>query len=613
MVSRFVAFAAFLLLSACGGGGTAGSTTPPQGSGPQTPPTPPSVSVAGAVQKGPFLVGSTVLVNKLDALGHPTDSTIVTEIEDSVGSFSFKSSSAGPVQIVASGYYFSELTGQVSSGTLTLKALYEVGSADRQTAYVNIMTHLINDRVLELIADPQLTWANALAQAEREFIDAFSDALPVSGLGPFSALSVYNSPGSDDVGNAYLLALSAGFYKYAAMQAEQFGTATDAELTLILNQISDDFAADGTIQQPDFMDDFIAAIRSLSPSDIAANLRSRSIVDFPQGLDVPDISRFLNLCAGAAACAWRSGAPIPAASRGHAAVGFDGKIYLFGGAIPGDDQGLPLSPLSPTAFRSTRMYDPVANSWSVKQPMPVGAYDLEAHVVGDKIYVLLGYGAEGFRNEVLEYDPLTDSWSQKTPSPTYRYEFTSAVVNDRIYVVGGQGTIDDGPWESGKPWSYKSHVAIYDPRTDAWSTGQPTPMPLAASASCVAGDDIYVFGGRAADSTLQASTLVYSTTSNSWSARSGMSAGREGHDCVRVNDQFYVIGGRTADGAPLNLVHRYDPATDTWEVPTYMPTARYWFDATTVADEIFIFGGMGAALGPSVPLLDAVEILDPMM
>ena len=106
----------------------------------------------GTVQKGPFLVGSTVLINRLDNLGRSTSSTIVSQVEDSVGSFDFVSNEPGPVQIVASGYYFSELTGQPSNGTLTLRALYQLTDQPNQRAYVNMLTHLINDRALELIA-----------------------------------------------------------------------------------------------------------------------------------------------------------------------------------------------------------------------------------------------------------------------------------------------------------------------------------------------------------------------------------------------------------------------------------------------------------------------------
>jgi hypothetical protein len=289
--------------------------------------------VEGAVQKGPFMVGSTVLVNRLDSRGRPTSSTLVTEIEDSIGSFSFETTEAGPVQIVAIGYYFSELTGQISSGMLSLKGLYEVSGAARQTAHVNILTHLINDRVLELIEDGQPGLNEAIGQAENELLAAFNDALPVPDVAAFSALSLYDTSASqtDELGNAYLLALSTAFYKYAETKAEEFGTATDAELTLILNQLSDDLADDGRLRPGTFIVDFVRGVRSLSPETIAANLRSRSLVDYPQGLGVPDISVFLNLCAGNFDCPWRAGASMPRGSRTHGTAAYGGKVYVFGG------------------------------------------------------------------------------------------------------------------------------------------------------------------------------------------------------------------------------------------------------------------------------------------
>ena len=127
MNHRYVTLLAASWLAGCGGGGGGGQPAPNQPAPPaQNPPANPSLAVSGAVQKGPFLVGSTVLINRLDSLGRSTASTIVSQVEDSIGSFDFVSTEPGPVQIVASGYYFSELTGQVSNGTLTLRALYQI-------------------------------------------------------------------------------------------------------------------------------------------------------------------------------------------------------------------------------------------------------------------------------------------------------------------------------------------------------------------------------------------------------------------------------------------------------------------------------------------------------
>ena len=290
-----------LALAGCGGGGG----TPAAGARLASP-----VLIEGAVQKGPFIVGSTVLINRLDDRGRSTPSTLLAEIEDSIGSFSFETTERGPVQIVATGYYFSELTGQVSDGQLTLKALYEVDTDARQIAHVNILTHLINDRVLELIADGQPTLARRSRKPRTSWSRLSPTPCAIADLNEFSELSLYNSATAqtNTLGNAYLLALSTGFYKYAKTKAQEFGTATDAELTLVLNRVSDDLADDGRLQPGPFIREFVTAIRSLSPETIAANLRSRSLVDYPQGLGVPDISVFLT-CARAPSIV--RGAPAP--------------------------------------------------------------------------------------------------------------------------------------------------------------------------------------------------------------------------------------------------------------------------------------------------------------
>src|SRR5262245_36482171 len=154
---RALVLAALLGLAGCDGGGGAPSTSAaspaPTSTTPTSPiPTPPPpvtpappVHVDGAVQKGPFLVGTTVLINRRDERGRSTAATILSEIKDSIGSFAFDTSDPGLVQIVAAGYYFSELTGQVSNGTITLRAIVEVDDRPGQHVYVNIMTHLIND------------------------------------------------------------------------------------------------------------------------------------------------------------------------------------------------------------------------------------------------------------------------------------------------------------------------------------------------------------------------------------------------------------------------------------------------------------------------------------
>jgi len=610
---RIVYLVAVLALASCGGGGSGDGTpgvTPPV----TPPPSLAPVMVQGTVQKGPFIVGSTVLINRLDSRGRSTPSTLLAEIEDSVGSFSFETNERGPVQIVASGYYFSELTGQISNGVLTLKALYDVSDDTRQIAHVNILTHLINDRVLELIADGQPGLDEALAQAEDELVAALSEALTVSNLNDFSALSLYDSGAAQNntLGNAYLLALSTGFYKYAETKAREFGTATDAELTLTLNRLSDDLADDGRLVPGPFIREFVTAIRSLSPETIAANLRSRSLVDYPQGLDVPDISVFLDLCAGTFDCAWEPGAPMPVVSTGQAAAVHAGKVYVFGGAPP--------SPRGAISKGGSEVdaYDPIANEWTTKRSMPIASTAHAAHTIGDRIYVVMG--AQPFfrqlQNGLYAYDPITNQWSVRAPRPTYRVDFASAVAGGLLYVIGGSGLVGDGPGGMGGEYELKRHVEIYNPVTDRWSTGAPLPYALVGGQTCVFSNQIYVFGGMSAGSVYERSILTYDTTSNSWSAKSPMPDLRFGFACAVVDGAAYLVGGYGRGVAEMvNDIARYDPFVETWSSPTRLKTPRYELSAPVVGKQIITMGGTTyTPWSPSNPdnfrSADVVEILD---
>lgn len=606
MINRTAALVTVLLLAGCGGGG-GGDPAAPAAPTAQNPPPIASVEVRGAVQKGPFLVGSTVLINRLDSMGRSTSSTILSQVEDSVGSFDFVSTEPGPVQIVASGYYFSELTGQLSNGTLTLRALYQLTNQPNQRAHVNMLTHLINDRALQLISGSGKSFNEAIAQAESELLLAFRRALPVAGITAFSGLNIYDTSTAavPSVGNVYLLALSTAFYKYAASKAAEFGTATDAELTLILNTLSADLAADGDIDKPGFVDEFIRAVRSLSAEVITNNLRSRSLIDYPNGLGVPDISVFLNLCAGDAVCPWRAGAPIPTKLLRPASAALDGKVYVFGGIIR-------FTAGPPDFSADVYEYDVARNEWSKKAPMPIGFGFSEstAHAIGDKIFVVVQWGTDGVRNDLLEYTPATDQWRVKAPRPTYRGSAATAAIRGKLYVVGGSGMIDDGPWALNKPGGAKSHVEIYDPASNSWTTGQAAPMPFTnMNQNCAYGDSIYIFDPEIDGNPAQGLVLKYDATANTWSSTASMSApSRRGASCSAVDGALYIAGGEAGYGVErLDLIQRYDPLQQSWTSPTRLPTRRVRHSAEVLGSEVVLIGGQD---GPFDQRTDSVEIVD---
>jgi N-acetylneuraminic acid mutarotase len=181
-------------------------------------------------------------------------------------------------------------------------------------------------------------------------------------------------------------------------------------------------------------------------------------------------------------------------------------------------------------------------------------------------------------------------------------------VNGLLYVIGGGGEVDNGP---GRGSELKSHVEIYDPATDRWSTGAPLPTALSQVRACVVGDQIYVFGGTSVTGAFERSILTYNPTSNAWSAKSPMPNERVGFECVVVDDAVYLVGGSEFQPVlrPSGRIERYDPFVETWSSPTRLSTARS-ASAAVVGKRIITMGGMTYTPLYGSKAVNIVEILD---
>jgi serine/threonine-protein kinase PknK len=230
---------------------------------------------------------------------------------------------------------------------------------------------------------------------------------------------------------------------------------------------------------------------------------------------------------------------------------------------------------------------------------------LTAHSIGDEIFVFGGYGKHGFDSTVQVYDPANDTWQTAAPMPNPRYIFMSQVVGGMAYVIGGQGT--DFSLPLGTPgWVHVSEVDIFDPSA-GWSSGAPSPEPLAGGASCSIDARIFVFGGEANNL-----TSIYDVDENRWTLAAPPPLARNGHSCVRAGDAFFLLGGRDVSGTALDLVEKYDPASDTWETLEPMPTARMWFGATAFGRDVYAFGGeqrVSPSVAPDWGMLNDVDVL----
>jgi hypothetical protein len=245
-----------------------------------------AVHLDGAVQKGPFVLGSSISISTVDRTANPTGQVFLTQTTDDLGDFDISIAGQGFVAIEGNGFYYNEVTGKLSSAQLTLRALYDVGGAPTQNVYVNMITHLTYDRVKQLTAaDPSLTLDSAEAQAETEL----RTGLGIGGAAfdPHASGVQMNIVGGDDDANAYLFAVSAIFAQIASDTAN--GASPDATLQELINVVSSSSAESGLIDAG-FVQQIVATQENVDPQTIMDLLQQR-LASIHSSASVPDLNR----------------------------------------------------------------------------------------------------------------------------------------------------------------------------------------------------------------------------------------------------------------------------------------------------------------------------------
>ena len=182
--------------------------------------------LTGKVQKGPFVEGTDVIIFSLDDLFSQTGVVFKTSIVDKHGAFEKRDMNLSSqfVELVATGYYYNEVKGELSSAPLSLSAIADISSSDNVN--VNILTTLERERILYLIANGS-NFQDAKKQAHREVLAVF-------GMSPSQ---VGDAVGLELEGDARLLVIS------AIVQ----GLRTTAEVTQLLANIASDIREDGSL------------------------------------------------------------------------------------------------------------------------------------------------------------------------------------------------------------------------------------------------------------------------------------------------------------------------------------------------------------------------------
>lgn len=180
---------------------------------------------------------------------------------------------------------------------------------------------------------------------------------------------------------------------------------------------------------------------------------------------------------------WVSKAPMPTPRQGVAVAAANGLLFAVGGVKVG---------ILNTDYNVVEAYEPATNSWITTAPMPTARYSSAVGVINGLIYV--AGGARTVARSVFEtlgtlevYDPIADEWTPKAPMPVPVRTAASVVIAGKLYVAGGISGV--------YPDSAQDVLQVYDPHSNSWDTGPAMSTPRFLAAAGVVDDTLYVVGG----------------------------------------------------------------------------------------------------------------------
>lgn len=168
---------------------------------------------------------------------------------------------------------------------------------------------------------------------------------------------------------------------------------------------------------------------------------------------------------------------LPEACGAMACIALGNAIHIIGGAIGSDWR---------RSIDWHLVYDPQADRYDRRQPMPLGRDHTGIVVVNNQIHVIGGRVDTFHTNSNLHHswDPATDRWTFRTPLPTARSGQGTVWFRDRVFVMGGEGT--------GRVFGQNE---AWNPATDRWEAHAPMLTPRHGMGAVVLGDAVYVAGG----------------------------------------------------------------------------------------------------------------------
>lgn len=273
-----------ILLTACLVAACSSDSTTEEPDNPAPVPTPdPEVttySVNGSVQKGPFTQGTSITIQALDDALNPTGKNYQTKTTDDAGTFKISNQiESRYVEIIATGYYFNEVSGRVSNSTITLRSLSDLTETGRTN--VNLLTTLESDRIRNLVVSGGKSVQDARKQAEKELFEVFHIPNAVSGSAGFDKMDITQGGES----NAVLLAISASLQ----------GKRSEGELSELISKIASEIESSGALTNDLVKEQIREGGMTVNAQSVRANLQARYETLGLDDYEIPPFEDYLDV------------------------------------------------------------------------------------------------------------------------------------------------------------------------------------------------------------------------------------------------------------------------------------------------------------------------------
>ncbi len=231
--------------------------------------------IKGYVQKGPYLIGTSISLSELKSDLSQTGKVFTTDIKNNQGAFEIRNIelSSGFVEITADGFYFNELIGENSSAQLTLSAVSDI--RDKSTLNVNILAHLEKDRLLKLVSEGA-SFLDAKTQAQEEILKVF--LIAKSDITESELLNI----SEDGDNNAILLAVSVILQGHLSV----------ADMSELIGKLNSDLVEDGILDDPSIGTALINNARLADLQSVRTNLENR-YKELDLDVSIPEFEKYI--------------------------------------------------------------------------------------------------------------------------------------------------------------------------------------------------------------------------------------------------------------------------------------------------------------------------------